>query len=173
MKKGLIHIYCGDGKGKTTASVGLAVRAAGAGKKVVFTQLFKDGSSSEIANLQKLDGIRTVFCPVHHGLYFRMNEEQKERARADYAALLELALEEARDADLLILDEVISTFNYEVISQVRLLAFLQNKPSALEVVMTGRNPDQRLLELADYVTEMKKIKHPFEEGVPARKGIEF
>lgn len=173
MKTGLIHIYCGDGKGKTTASVGLAVRAAGAGKKVVFSQFFKDGTSSEIANLKKLDGITTVHCPVHHGFYFRMNDEQKKKAKADYTALLELALEEAKGADLLILDEVLSAFCYSVIPQSRLLAFLQNKPSALEVVLTGRDPDQRLLELADYVTEMKKIKHPFEAGVPARKGIEF
>ena len=81
---GLIHVYCGDGKGKTTAAIGLAVRAAGAGKKVVFTQFFKDGSSSEIKVLQGVENIQILHCNTVRGFWKRMTDAQKARASADY-----------------------------------------------------------------------------------------
>ena len=170
---GLIHLYCGDGKGKTTAAVGLAVRAAGAGMRVVFTQFFKDGSSSEIAVLRQLEPIRTMHAQTVPGFFRHMSDEQKQQATRDYSALLEDALREARPADLLILDEVISACNYSVVSEARLADFLRSKPEQLEVVLTGRNPSPLLQELADYVTEMRKQKHPFDQGIRARRGIEF
>ena len=102
-----------------------------------------------------------------------MSEEEKENAAKDYGELLEKALSEAPDADLLVLDEAISSCNHKMISEERLLDFLENKPKELEVVLTGRNPSERLLSMADYVTEMNKIKHPYDKGTPARKGIEF
>ena len=94
---GLIHIYCGDGKGKTTAAVGLAVRAAGAGKRVVFAQFFKDGSSSEVGMLRVLDNVRTMHCQTIPGRFKNMNEEQKAKARADYSKLLENVLAAGRN----------------------------------------------------------------------------
>ena len=102
-----------------------------------------------------------------------MSEEEKENAAKDYGELLEKALSEAPNADLLVLDEAISSCNHKMISEERLLDFLENKPKELEVVLTGRNPSERLLSMADYVTEMNKIKHPYDKGTPARKGIEF
>ena len=102
-----------------------------------------------------------------------MSEEEKENAAKDYGELLEKALSEAPDADLLVLDEAISSCNHKMISEERLLDFLENKPKELEVVLTGRNPSEKLLSMADYVTEMNKIKHPYDKGTPARKGIEF
>lgn len=170
---GLIHIYCGDGKGKTTAAVGLAVRAAGAGKRVVFAQFFKDGSSSEVGMLRVLDNVRTMHCQTIPGRFKNMNEEQKAKARADYSKLLENVLAAAENADLLVLDEAISACNNGTINEDRIKQFLRTKPEELEVVLTGRNPSGELLELADYVTEMKKMKHPFEQGIPARHGIEY
>ena len=170
---GLVHIYCGDGKGKTTAGIGLAVRAAGAGKNVIFTQFFKDGSSSEVKILKTVPNIRIFHCPVHHGLFFRMNEEQKARAREDYTELLEQVLEAAENADLRVMDEAISACNHGTIPEDRVARFLEEKPENLEVVLTGRNPSQRLQNLADYISEMRKIRHPFDAGIPARKGIEF
>ena len=170
---GLIHIYCGDGKGKTTAGVGLTVRAAGAGKQVVFTQFFKNGTSSEVKILSQIPNIRTMHCTTSHGLYSRMNDDQKEKAKSDYGMLLEEVLEAAKDADLLVLDEAISACNHGTIDEDVLIEFLQNKPENLEVVMTGRGPSEELQACADYITEMKKIKHPFDQGIPARKGIEF
>lgn len=170
---GLIHIYCGDGKGKTTASIGLAVRAAGAGKKVVFTQFFKDGSSSEMKTLAAVPEIELIHCKKKHGFFFRMDEQQKAEAARDYTDLLQTVLIKGRHADLLILDEIISACNHGTVPEHMVLEFLRNKPDGLEVVLTGRNPSERLAACADYMTEMKKIKHPFDQGIPARKGIEY
>ena len=170
---GLIHIYCGDGKGKTTACVGLTVRAAGAGKKVVFTQFFKDGSSSEVKMLNQLPNIQTMHCKFHHGLFFRMNDEQKAKASEDYTKLFRDVVAAAQDADLLVMDELVSTCNHNTVSEQEVIEFLKNKPEKLEVVMTGRDPSEALCACADYITEMRKVKHPFDQGIPARKGIEF
>ena len=170
---GLIHIYCGDGKGKTTAAVGLAVRAAGAGKHVVFTQFFKDGSSSEIKVLQGVENIQILHCNTVRGFWKRMTDEQKARASVDYTQLFSDVIRLAMDADLLVLDEIVSACNHGTIAEVAVTDFLRSKPEKLEVVLTGRNPSERLLRLADYVTQMQKIKHPYDRGIAARKGIEF
>ena len=170
---GLIHIYCGDGKGKTTAAVGLAVRAAGAGKKVVFTQFFKDGSSSEIKVLQGVENIQVMHSNTVRGFWKRMTDVQKARASADYTQLLSDATRLAMDADLLVLDEIISACNHGTVAEVTIADYLLSKPERLEVVLTGRNPSEHLLSLADYVTQMQKIKHPYDRGIAARKGIEF
>lgn len=170
---GLIHLYCGDGKGKTSAAVGLAVRASGAGQQVVFTQFFKDGSSSEIESLKRLPGIRTIHANTVKGFYHAMSPEQREQAREDYTALFRQVTDAARDADLLILDEIVSACNRGVVPETLVTDFLRCKPQQLEVVLTGRDPSPGLTELADYITEMRKLRHPFDRGIPARKGIEF
>ena len=169
---GLIHLYCGDGKGKTTAAVGLAVRASGAGKRVIFTQFFKDGSSSEVEALKTLPGIRTIHADTVKGFYRSMTQQQREQARQDYTALFRQGAA-GKDADLLILDEIVSACNRGVVPEALVTDFLGSKPAQLEVVLTGREPSPALMELADYVTEMRKLRHPFDRGVPARKGIEF
>ena len=170
---GLIHIYCGDGKGKTTAAVGLAVRAAGAGKKVVFTQFFKDGSSAEIKVLQGVENIQILHCNTVRGFWKRMTDEQKARASVDYTRLFSEVIRLAMDADLLVLDEIISACNHGAVAEAAVADFLRQKPKNLEVVLTGRNPSGRLVSYADYVTQMQKIKHPYDHGIPARKGVEF
>lgn len=169
---GLIHLYCGDGKGKTTAAVGLAVRASGAGKRVIFTQFFKDGSSSEVEALKTLPGIRTIHAQTVKGFYRSMTPEQREQAREDYTALFR-QVAAGKDADLLILDEIVSACNRGVVPETLVTDFLRSKPSGLEVVLTGRNPSPALMELADYITEMRKLRHPYDRGVVARRGIEF
>ena len=170
---GLIHLYCGDGKGKTSAAVGLAVRASGAGKQVVFTQFFKDGSSSESESLKRLPGIRTIHANTVKVFYHAMTPEQREQAREDYTALFRQVTDAARDADLLILDEIVSACNRGVVPETLVTDFLRCKPQQLEVVLTGRDPSPGLTELADYITEMRKLRHPFDRGIPARKGIEY
>lgn len=170
---GLIHIYCGDGKGKTTAAVGLAVRAAGAGKKVVFTQFFKDGSSSEIKVLQGVENIHIFHCNTVRGFWKRMTDAEKARASEDYTRMFSNVTQLAMDADLLILDEIFSACNHGTVAETAVTDFLHSKPEKLEVVLTGRNPSEHLLRLADYVTQMQKIKHPYDCGIAARKGIEF
>ena len=171
---GLMHLYCGNGKGKTTAATGLSVRCAGAGGRVIFCQFGKDGTSSELRILESIPGIRVLVCTERFGFYKRMSEETRERARAAYTALLEEALAAAGEgAELLVLDEAVSALNHGMIPEERLLDFLDRRPQGLEVCLTGREPPEALLERADYVTEMVKRKHPFDQGIAARKGIEF
>ena len=170
---GLIHLYCGDGKGKSTAAVGLALRAAGAGKRVLFLQFFKDGSSSEIPLLRTIPGVEVLVCPKHFGRFRNMSQEQRAEATEAYGALFEEGCRRAGEADLLVLDEAVSACGHGVISEERLLAFLREKPSELEVVLTGREPSEGLYAAADYVTRMQKLRHPFDVGIPARLGIEF
>ena len=170
---GLIHIYCGDGKGKTTAAIGLAIRAAGAGKRVVFAQFFKDGSSSEINILKSVGSIQIVHCNTVRGFWRRMDDVQKAKASKDYTRFLSEIIMLAKDADLLVLDEIISACNHGTVTEAAVLDFLRDKPNNLEVALTGRDPSETLLEFADYVSEIKKVKHPYDCGIAAREGIEF
>ena len=133
-------MYCGDGKGKTTAAVGLAVRAAGAGKRVLFAQFFKNGASSEIAALHSLPNVETAICEAPHGFFRDMDAVARERARDDYTVLLNGVLARARrGADVLVLDEATSACNYQMVSEAALLDFLRTRPEGLEVVLTGRD----------------------------------
>ena len=170
---GLIHIYCGDGKGKTTAAIGLAIRAAGAGKRVVFAQFFKDGSSSEIRVLKAVENIQAVHCNTVRGFWKRMDDVQKAKVSKDYTSYLAEIIMLAKDADLLVLDEIISACNHGTVTEATVLDFLRDKPNNLEVALTGRGPSETLLKFADYVSEIKKVKHPYDCGIAAREGIEF
>ena len=140
---------------------------------MVFTQFFKDGSSSEISLLRQIPGISVLHTKTVGGFWKRMTAEQQAQASRDYTELFHIACERAKNMDLLVLDEVISACNHGAVPEEALLEFLQNKPENLEVVLTGQNPSEALLAQADYVTEMKKVKHPFDRGVLARKGIEY
>lgn len=172
--KGCIHIYTGDGKGKTTAAVGLSVRFAGNGGKVLFAQFLKDGTSSEIKVLSTIPGIIMMPCTEHFGFSFLMNEEEKKHAAAVYTDYLKNILAKAVEEEigLLVMDEAVAAYNLNFIDHEILLDFLKNKPEQMEVVLTGRDPAEELVELADYVSEIRKIKHPFDQGIPARDGIE-
>lgn len=170
---GLIHIYYGDGKGKTTAAIGLAIRAAGAGKRVVFAQFFKDGSSSENSVLKAVENIQAVHCNTVRGFWKRMDDVQKAKASKDYTSFLAEIIMLAKDADLLVLDEIISACNHGTVTEAAVLDFLRDKPNNLEVALTGRGPSETLLKFADYVSEIKKVKHPYDCGIAAREGIEF
>ncbi len=176
MKKGLIHIYTGDGKGKTTASVGLAVRAIGQGLRVLFVQFFKeDGASSgEKDLLRSLPGIELIRSNCRHPL-FTKDRTDPGRVRDAINAAYEEAKKKIADGDfdLLVLDEIMPAVNGGWLNMDDLLDFLGGRPAGLEVVLTGRDAPTELVRIADYVTEMLKIKHPFDGGVKARKGIEF
>ena len=171
--RGLIHIYTGEGKGKSTAAVGLSIRCAGRGKKVLYTQFLKDNSSGELAVLSRTENIRVLPCPESYGFYWKMTDSQKEEATKTYSSLLEAAAHEAVAGEyrMLVLDEIIAAYNCNLIDRAYLLEFLKNRPEGLEVVLTGRNPSEELLELADYVSEIRKVKHPYDRGIGARDGI--
>lgn len=169
----MVHIYCGDGKGKTTAATGLAIRSVGSGNKVLFVQFLKDGMSSEMGVLNSIDGIECRFYSKQLGFYKSMTEEKKEIARREYQKLLEEAVFETPWYDMIILDEIISTYQYGFVHSQDVLNFIQENGKDKEIILTGRNPARELVELADYVSEIKKIKHPYDQGMMARKGIEY
>lgn len=170
---GLIHIYCGDGKGKTTAAMGLAIRAAGCGRRVLLLQFLKDGTSSEFSSLAHVPGIEVIPQTRTFGFSWTLSDDEKIQAKQYYTALMEAAFRKSADFDLLILDEALGACSAGMIEEARLLELLAGKPDGLETVLTGRGPSQALLDAADYVTEMKKIKHPYERGIAARMGIEY
>ncbi len=172
---GLIHIYCGDGKGKTTAGMGLCARAAGAGLRVLIVQFMKGNTSGERATLGLSENITLSENPAQEKFSFDMTSREK----AEQKALNEKRLaEETRravedDYDVLFLDEILYAIRAGLLDEEQLLAFLENKPEKLEVILTGQEPSEALIKMADYVSEIKKIKHPYEKGVAARKGIEY
>ncbi len=173
MERGLTHIYCGDGKGKTTASVGLAVRAAGRGLRVVYVQFFKDGTSGEFQVLEELDNVRLLPPEKTFGFIWTLSEAERQEAAAFYTEHFRRAIALAQDADLLVLDEVISACNCGAVPEDEVIRFLRSRPKGLEVVLTGREPSEALQAEADYVSEMCKRKHPFDQKICARQGIEF
>ena len=172
---GLVHIYCGDGKGKTTASVGAAVRAAGSGKKVVIKRFLKNDQSGEVEVLKKIPEITLLPCTRQFGFSWKMSPQEREEAKTYYNEELEKAWKMAldQDSDMLILDEAVGACSLGFINEERLLALISSKPEKLEVILTGRNPSKALLTSADYVTEMVMRAHPYTRGIPARKGIEY
>lgn len=170
---GRIHIYYGDGKGKTTAAVGLAVRAAGSGLKVLFFQFLKDNSSNERKILEALLGVTCL--PGREPVKFvsKMNGDERIEFRHYNNKALDEIIKFCGPFDMLILDEALCALNLEVLSEEKLISFIQHKPRGLEIVMTGPRLPDNLLEMADYVTEVRKVKHQFDLGRSARKGIEF
>ena len=191
--RGLIHIYCGDGKGKTTAALGLALRAVGRGKRVVIARFLKNDDSGEIGPLSRLGGVTLIPCRRSFGFTWNMTPEERAEAAAYYGGLLEEAWKLAcpkeacgrnagggwpdgliradtdqpaasGGADLLILDEALGACSQGMISEKRLLELLDERPEELEVVLTGRNPSEALLARGDYVTRMEAVRHPYEKG---------
>lgn len=175
MKYGLLHIYCGDGKGKTTAATGLAVRMAGTGKRVLFGRFLKNEHSGELKVLDAIPEIEVLHLNKSFGFFYTLSEEEKEEMRKMYRQLWNEIVQKIAEGtyDMLVMDEFIAAYQLEVIDRKTVLEFLKNRPQNLEVVLTGRDPAPELLELADYVSEINKVKHPFDNGISARKGIEF
>lgn len=175
MEQGLLHIYCGDGKGKTTCATGLAVRCAGAGGKVLWVQFLKKDTSGERKSLEKLPNITLLPGYENIKFTFSMTEEEKTQAASFYKRqLLEIReLVKKQFYDLLIMDEAIGAINTGMLEEEEVVTFLNEKPKGLEVVLTGREPSDQMVSLADYVTNMQKIKHPFDRGISARKMIEW
>lgn len=177
-EKGLVHIYTGEGKGKTTAALGLAVRAAGAGLKVLFVQFFKeDGAESGEKNfLRALEGfhIELLRSNCRHP-YFTREKTDPEMVKRAIRTTFDVARRKVAsgEVDLLVLDEVFAAVKGEWIEEDDLHEFIKERPEGVEVVLTGRDAPVEIIKTADYVTEMLKIKHPFDAGTPARKGIEF
>ncbi len=176
MTKGLTHIYTGDGKGKTTAAMGLALRALGAGHTVRIFQFCKSQPSGELVSLEKLaPGIlRRADCEIKK-FSWDMTAEEKAVWTEAQQALFDDACDAAcdRHVDMVILDEALGAVSGGAIDPGQLAYLMGHKYRGTELVMTGRSAPAKLCELADYVTEMRLVKHPYAQGVHARKGIEY
>jgi cob(I)alamin adenosyltransferase len=169
--KGYVQVYTGDGKGKTTAAIGLALRAAGAGLKVFIAQFVKSGKYSEILALEKYDDLIT--CRQYGSGCWLRGEPGEGDIRLAQSGLQEVrAIIQAGKHDLVILDEANITTHFGLIKVGDLLGLLDIKPAGIELVFTGRKADPRLIERADLVTDMREVKHYYQNGVEARKGIE-
>ncbi|NPA39254.1 MAG: cob(I)yrinic acid a,c-diamide adenosyltransferase [Thermodesulfobacteria bacterium] len=167
--KGYTQIYTGDGKGKTTASIGLAIRAKGAGLEVAFFQFFKDGSSSEVKVLKDL-GIYYQNFGMPGFVKGKIDEKLKSLIMEGWQKVKEVVT--SKRFHVVVLDEFIYAINWNLVKLEEVLEFIKNKPEDVELVFTGRDAPQELVDSADLVTFMKKVKHYFEKNIPARKGIE-
>lgn len=173
----MIHIYSGEGKGKTTAAVGLAIRASGAGLRVHFYQFMKNGHSSEVSVLKKIDGIMVRCCEECNKFSFKMNEMEKELVKKTHNKML-LEIEQTVNSglsEMVIMDEIFSACNsrladYE--TALRIVKLCSEKIST-ELVLTGHSPHEDFIKYADYHSIIEAARHPYNKGIKARKGIEY
>ena len=170
---GYVHVYTGDGKGKTTAALGLALRAAGRGFRTYIAQLLKAQPTGEIEAVAKLAPLirieqfgREGFITVKDG----PGDEDVERAKAGLAKAREAMLSGAYR--IIVLDEVNTAVHFKVLPEKDVLDLIDERPAAIELVLTGRYAPASFVDRADLVTEMKAVKHYFDRGVKAREGIE-
>ena len=172
MSKGLILLNTGDGKGKSTAAFGVVARALGHGKKVCVIQFIKSPGDYGEVNFFR-DKINIEWHIEGRGFTWKSEDIEKDKLLAQKG--FELAKEKilSDEYDLIVLDEITYLTNYNFIELKELLDALRNKPENLDIILTGRNADSKLVEMADTVTEMLKIKHAFDNGVTAKKGLEF
>jgi cob(I)alamin adenosyltransferase len=169
--KGYIHLFTGDGKGKTTAALGFALRAAGAGKKVFIGQFIKGMYYSEINSLKHIPEIELKQYGLDCFIVNQPIQKDIDAARNGLEDVAEIISQ--NKYDMIILDEICIALYYRLFEIEKVLALLKAKPREMEIVLTGRYAPPELIKIADLVTEMKEIKHYFYKGIKARKGIEF
>lgn len=175
---GLVHIYTGDGKGKTTAAIGLAVRALGSGLSVCYCSFHKDPEKygySEMEGLKKLGAHVINFAKYHPHMEENVSEATIAEIREEVEEAIEtiVTLMNTVQFDLLILDEVLISIRDNYMDENTLIEFIKNKPKATELVVTGRGATNEIKAHAHYITNMEVIKHPYYENMPSRKGIEY
>lgn len=169
---GLVHVYTGDGKGKTTAAMGLAFRAAGSNLSVKVIQFLKPESVGGERNCAMDLGIEFESYGVDHMDGTPVNEETEGRCTAEAMESASAALSSG-EYNLVVLDEIVNSIRLGILDVTDVISMLDRKAAHTEVVLTGRGAPKELIDRADLVTEMVKIKHPYDNGVPARRGIDF
>lgn len=170
MAKGLVHLYWGNGKGKTTAAMGVALRSLAAGKRVVIVQFLKGRESGEVKLLSQL-GAKIFRGKSGQKFVFQMTEQEKAETRKTQEENLLAALREP--ADLLILDEACAALKLGMVDEALLKRAVLEKPENQELILTGREPADWMEAAADYSTEMHCWRHPYEKGITAREGVEY
>ena len=173
MKRGLLAVLTGDGKGKTTAAIGMAVRALGHGWRVCMVQFVKGAlHTGGWKSLERFDDLLDVHVKGH-GFIYGEKEVERDRGIAEEAWCLVRDALSSTDYRMVILDELTYLLKYDLIPELKVCTALRNRRPDLHVVITGRDAPPCLVELADLVTEMKEVKHPLQSGVRAQKGIEY
>lgn len=175
MKPGIIELYIGDGKGKTSAAIGTAIRAAGHGYKVIIFQFLKGRESGEQNLLKKIDNIDFIRCNNSKKFMIEMNSLEKETLKKEVNKYLKMIKKEtiANNYDIIIADEILGCLENQLIDENELLDIMNSKSENIEIIFTGRNATKKIIEKSDLVTEMKKIKHPYDKGIIGREGIEY
>ncbi|NNG66995.1 cob(I)yrinic acid a,c-diamide adenosyltransferase [Caldanaerobacter subterraneus] len=176
MKKGYVQVYTGDGKGKTTAALGLAFRAVGRGMKVIMFQFLKGMATGELKSAELLKpNFEIKRFAESKKFTWEMTEEElqelKSKVREEYEELLRIL--KSGEYDIVIVDEAMAAIHSGLLSVEDVLRLIEEKPESVELILTGRSAPQEIIEKADLVTEMKEIKHYYKKGVPARVGIEI
>ena len=172
MVKGLIQVYTGDGKGKTTAALGLALRAAGRNMKVLIVQFMKKWDYGELHSVKLIQNITLETFGtkefIHEGKAKKIDYEEAEKA-------FSFGIEgmQSGNYDIVIFDELNMALYYELLDLKEVIQKIKGKPDNIEVVITGRRATEEIIEIANLVTEMKEVKHPYQKGVEARRGIEY
>lgn len=175
-QKGLIYLYTGDGKGKTTAALGAVLRSLGYGWKVYMIQFIKTGHIFGEYKIAKQFKNQFVILPIGQGFYKILNDKKPEQLHKKTAQLAwQRAKNEINKAqyDLLVLDELNNAIDYNFLDLKDVIKTLIEKPEKLNIIITGRNAKKELIDIADLVTEMKEIKHPFQKGINAQRGIDY
>lgn len=175
MERGYVQVYTGEGKGKTTAALGLALRAVGRDLKVVIFQFLKGTFSGELATASRLAPNLEIrrYAPIEKPVW-QLTEPELQELKMAIAQGLQEARTIARDGswDILILDEILGAVQKGFVETEQVCNLLQEKSPQVEIILTGRNAPEEILELADLVTEMRAVKHYYRQGVLARDGIE-
>jgi len=176
LEQGLIQIYTGEGKGKTTAAIGQGIRAYGNGLKVYMLQFLKGGKTGELSTINELgDNFKIFRFEKPKDFTWNLSKEELEDLRLEIREGYNFILEVIRDnkCDVLIIDEIMAVLSNNFLKVKEVLHILDNKPKTMEIILTGRNVPKEIIEKSNLVTEMKCIKHYYEEGIPAREGIEY
>ncbi len=171
----MIHLYCGDGKGKTTAACGLTVRAAGNGYRVLFVQFMKAGETGELNIFQGIPSIDVVRAKEDRRFSYEMTGEEREKERITNDRILQQVFRQCKDEsyDVLVLDEAATAVSLDLLDDHLLQQEVEAFDASKELIITGRTPEPWMVNAADYVTDMEKIRHPYDTGTEARRGIEF
>ena len=173
LKKGFIQVYTGKGKGKTTAALGVAVRAAGYGLRTLIVQFMKEYPYSELESLKNLNRWITILQFGKDEFVYKGQkplDEDIETAKRAMVFVKEKMMK--KEYDIIILDEILVSIYFELLNTSEVTGLIQSKPEELELILTGRYCPDEIIEIADLVTEMKEIKHYYSQGILSRKGID-
>lgn len=176
MDKGLIQVYTGEGKGKTTAAIGQGIRAVGRGNIVYMVQFLKSGHTGELDTVKRLEPDFKIFrFERPRGFVWTLSQQQIDELKEDIRKALDFikSVFDSRECDMLIMDEIMGVMGNKLIDTAEVAELLKNKPESMEILLTGRNVPNEIFEIADYVSDIKCNKHPYDKGIQAREGIEY